>query len=75
GQVHWLEAGQDLDWLAAQLTYDTCLWLQDYTIDTVLRWEADGLINGPVASIDQEHALAGLEHILADKAYLAQVAA
>lgn len=52
GTLHWLESGQNFQWLAAQLTDDTCLWLQDYAIRTILRWEADGLVSEHGLEID-----------------------
>lgn len=43
GDIRWLESGQNMAWLAAQLTPDTCLWMQEYALNTILKWEADGL--------------------------------
>ncbi|MEZ4640366.1 MAG: hypothetical protein R2873_21810 [Caldilineaceae bacterium] len=43
GGIHWLESGQNMAWLSAQLTPDTCLWMQEYALSTILKWEADGL--------------------------------
>lgn len=52
GNIRWLESGQDMAWLAAQLTPDTCLWMQEYALDTILKWEADGLITGNSLNVD-----------------------
>jgi hypothetical protein len=52
GKVRWLESGQNMDWLTAQLTPDTCLWLQEYAINTILKWEADGLIVENIIDVD-----------------------
>lgn len=52
GGVRWLESGQNMTWLAGQLTPDTCLWMQEYAIATILKWEADGLIAGDSIAID-----------------------
>lgn len=48
GHIHWLEGGPDPAWLREALDADTCLWLQDYAIQTILRWEADGLLGHDV---------------------------
>ncbi|MBX3002128.1 MAG: hypothetical protein KF893_26625 [Caldilineaceae bacterium] len=61
GQIRWLESGQDMGWPSAQLTPDTCLWLQEYTLNTILKWEADGLNGEPLFAID----LAGIQRELA----------
>jgi hypothetical protein len=34
------------------LTPDTCLWLQEYALNTILKWEAEGLIGDPLFEID-----------------------
>lgn len=45
GSVHWLESGQDLDWLTAEMTPENTLWLQEYAIATILRWENEGRLS------------------------------
>jgi hypothetical protein len=52
GQIRWLESGQNMDWLAEQLTPDICLWLQEYALSTILKWEAEGLIREFAFEID-----------------------
>lgn len=52
GHIRWLESGQNMEWLAQQLTPDTCLWIQTYALNTILKWEVDGLINDPLFEID-----------------------
>ncbi|MBX3053653.1 MAG: hypothetical protein KF753_19400 [Caldilineaceae bacterium] len=72
GRVHWLESGQDLGWLASQLDHDDCLWLQEYAINTILRWEADGLIGGSTPFVDVAAALDGLDHLIGQKMGISQ---
>ncbi|HRJ43923.1 MAG: hypothetical protein KJZ86_26405 [Caldilineaceae bacterium] len=67
GRVHWLESGQDLGWLASQLGHDGCLWLQEYAISTILRWEADGLIGGHVSGVQVQQAVQALDHLIGHK--------
>ncbi len=52
GAVRWLESGQNMAWLAAQLTPDTCLWMQEYALNTILKWEADGLVSDDLFILD-----------------------
>ncbi len=56
GHIRWLEGGPDLGWLREQLDPDTCLWMQDYAIRTILRWEADGLLDQDVRPPNLEQA-------------------
>ncbi len=56
GHIRWLESGPELDWLREQLDPDTCLWMQDYAIRTVLRWEADGLLDQDIQPPNLEQA-------------------
>lgn len=67
GRVHWLESGQDMGWLSAQLGHDGCLWLQDYAISTILRWEADGLIGPFIPPVNVENAFAALDRLIEQK--------
>lgn len=74
GQVHWLESGQDLGWLASQLGHDGCLWLQEYAISTILRWEADGLIGNFIPLVDVHQAVQALDHQIGQKLTVGQAA-
>lgn len=67
GGLHWLESGQDLAWLTAQLTPDMCLWLQEYAINTILGWEADGLAEEDVPGVDLGAARSDLAAQIANK--------
>lgn len=67
GRVQWLESGQDLRWLASQLGHDECLWLQEYAIGTILRWEADGLIGNHAPAVHLPEAVQALEHLVETK--------
>ncbi len=60
GRLRWLDSGQDLDWLATQLTSDACLWMQEYAIRKILEWEAEGLAQDAIPAIDLEEAQAEL---------------
>ncbi|MBI1300005.1 hypothetical protein GC175_34205 [bacterium] len=55
GGIHWLESGQNMAWLAAQLTPDTCLWMQEYALSTILKWEAEGLVGDAYFVLDLPH--------------------
>lgn len=67
GSAHWLESGQDLFWLAEQLTPETCLWLQDYAITVILRWEAEGLIDPAEVVVDLAATKSELHDLIARK--------
>jgi hypothetical protein len=67
GQVQWLESGQNMEWLNAQLDYDECLWLQEYAISTILRWEAEGLISNDVPGVDLPAALDSLDYLISQE--------
>lgn len=67
GQVQWLESGQNMAWLDAQLDYDVCLWLQEYAISTILRWEAEGLIGEDVPAVDLSAALDSLDYLISQE--------
>lgn len=67
GRVHWLESGQDMGWLSAQLNHDGCMWLQEYAISTILRWEADGLVGPFIPHVDLERAIEALGRTIGQK--------
>ncbi len=52
GNIRWLESGQNMRWLSTQLTPDTCMWMQEYALTTILRWESEGLISGQAFDVD-----------------------
>lgn len=74
GQVRWLESPQDLHWLAHALDEDTCHWLQDYAIGTILRWEAEGFINPDASACALAQAEEQLHLLITQKLALEQPA-
>jgi hypothetical protein len=56
GFLRWLDSGQNLAYLDSQLTPDVCLWMQDYAVETIMGWEANGLATGIMQRMDVKQA-------------------